>query len=125
MIGETDLATLLRTMDAALADGEFVFCTVADPQGIENIGTFREDEGWTVIVARSVADARGLRYDGVFRLITLRVHSSLLAVGFLAAMATALAREGISVNAISAFHHDHLFVPADRAEDAMRVLRTM
>jgi uncharacterized protein len=46
-------------------------------------------------------------------------------VGFLAAITARLATAGISVNAVSAFHHDHLFVPADRADDAMVLLQEM
>ena len=41
------------------------------------------------------------------RLITLTVRSSLEAVGLLAAITARLADAGISVNAVSAFHHDH------------------
>ena len=44
------------------------------------------------------------------------------AVGFLAAITTRLAEDGIPVNAVSAFHHDHLFVPLDRLDDAMAAL---
>jgi hypothetical protein len=36
---------------------------------------------------------------------------------------TALAEAGISCNAVSAFYHDHLFVPYDRAREAVTVLR--
>jgi hypothetical protein len=46
-------------------------------------------------------------------------------VGFLAAITARLAEAGISVNAVSAFHHDHLFVPADRGDEAMAALRDM
>ena len=55
-------------------------------------------------------------------MITLTVHSSLEAVGFLGAIATQLAAAGISVNPVSAFYHDHLFVPEGRTEEAMQVL---
>ena len=58
-----------------------------------------------------------------FRMITLEIRSSLDAVGFLAAVTTKLAAHGIAVNAVSAFHHDHLFVPAERAEEALALLR--
>ncbi|RWD18536.1 ACT domain-containing protein, partial [Mesorhizobium sp.] len=44
------------------------------------------------------------------------------AVGFLAAITTRLAGAGMGVNPVSAFYHDHLFVPADRAEEAMAML---
>ena len=55
--------------------------------------------------------------------ITLTVQSDLNAVGLTAVVSTALAKAGISCNVIAAVHHDHLFVPVDRADDAMRVLR--
>jgi hypothetical protein len=56
-------------------------------------------------------------------LITLTVHSSLDGVGFLAAVTARLADAGIAVNAVSAFYHDHLFVPESRAEQALRLLQ--
>ena len=55
-------------------------------------------------------------------MITLNVHSALDAVGFLAAVATALSERGIGVNPVAGYYHDHLFIPADRAEEAMAVL---
>jgi len=46
-------------------------------------------------------------------------------VGFLAAITTMLAAKDISVNAVSAYFHDHIFVPYERREDAMECLRCM
>jgi hypothetical protein len=113
-------------MRPALDDTVWVFCAAPgagppDP-ALDAVATVCEDEGWTAVVPRPRADAAGLRYDGVFRRITLTVHSSLDAVGFLAAVAGALARAGIPCNAVSGLYHDHLFVPAGRADDAMHVL---
>lgn len=86
---------------------------------------FREREGTTLIVSEDKARAAGL--DAVFRcrMVTLNIHSSLEAVGFLAAITTQLAAAGIGVNPVSAFYHDHLFVPADRADEAMDMLRKL
>ena len=36
-----------------------------------------------------------------------------------------LAEAGISVNAVSAFYHDHLFVPEHRADEALALLHGM
>ncbi len=75
-------------------------------------------------LARALAWA-GLAASFRCRMITLTVHSSLEAVGFLAAVTARLARAGMGVNPVSAFHHDHLFVPADRADEAMEILRQL
>ena len=82
--------------------------------------TFREQEGITLVMRREEAERAGMRYQFASRLITLTVHSALDAVGFLAAVTARLAEAGISVNAVSAFHHDHLFVPERRAESSPR-----
>ena len=58
-------------------------------------------------------------------MITLNVHSSLEAVGFLAAITARLAAAGMGVNPVSGFYHDHLFVPAERAAEAMEILSRM
>ena len=54
--------------------------------------------------------------------ITLGVHSSLEAVGLTAALSAGLAARGISANIIAAVHHDHVFVPWDRRDEAMAAL---
>ncbi|UEM09160.1 ACT domain-containing protein [Bradyrhizobium barranii subsp. barranii] len=129
MTGERDLDTLLRNMKPELLDGTFVFCTIPPsepvPAAVNPLLTFREQEGTTLVIPREEAEASGLRYAFASRLITLTVHSALDAVGFLAAVTARLAEAGIGVNAVSAFHHDHLFVPAERADEAMTVLRAM
>jgi hypothetical protein len=58
-------------------------------------------------------------------MITLNVHSALDAVGFLAAVMKALSVRGISTNTVSAYYHDHLFVPSERAEEALAALRRL
>jgi hypothetical protein len=82
----------------------------------------REDEGPSLILRREAAERLGYACAHVCRRITLHVRSSLAAVGFLARVCAALAGAGISVNAVSAFHHDHLFVPPERAAEALERL---
>ena len=53
------------------------------------------------------------------------VHSDLNAVGLTAAFASALGGAGISCNVVAGAYHDHLFVPVERADDAMRALRSL
>ena len=129
MPGELNLAVLLRDIKPEMHDGIFVFCTIAEgaeiPAAIRPLLTFREQEGTTLVLARDDAERAGLSHQFASRLITLTVHSSLDAVGLLAAVAARLAEAGIAVNAVSAFHHDHLFVPEHRAEEALGLLQNM
>ena len=125
MSGETDLDKLLGNMSAELVDGLFVFATVADgvvPSGLKPLMSFHEAEGLTLIVPKVDADAVGLSYAFPCRMITLNIHSSLEAVGFMARIATELAKQGMGVNPVSGFFHDHLFVPDGREQNALAVL---
>lgn len=129
MTGETDLRTLLGSMQPALQPEVLVFATVPlsqdRPEGLDPVMTFRESEGRTFILTEDAARKAGLAGTFRCRMITLNVHSSLEAVGFLAAITTRLAAAGMGVNPVSGFYHDHLFVPAERAAEAMTILREM
>ena len=124
MTGETDLSTLLSSLNAELAEDVYVFATVVGniPQDLTPQMIFHEAEGITLIVPRREAVAHGLPFEFPCRKITLNVHSALDAVGFLARITTALAQHKMGVNPVSGFYHDHLFVPEDRANDAMNIL---
>lgn len=123
----TDLRTLLTSMSPALDPRVFAFTTVTE-DAIASVAPyatmlFREPEALTAIVERNAAQGLGLDATFSCRMITLHVHSALEAVGFLAALLPRLAADRMGVNPVSAFHHDHLFVPEDRAEDALSASR--
>lgn len=126
MTAEQNLSILLSSMKPSLHPDTFVFATLSESErkklSLQSILEFREEEGVTIIVKQSEATAIGLKFQYPCRMISLNVHSDLNAVGFMARITTALAEKGISVNVVSAFYHDHLFVPVDRAEEAMGVL---
>jgi hypothetical protein len=126
MPGETNLRALLGSMSPEVLPDVFVFATLSPgtptPSGINPVMIFREREGETLILLEEEARAAGLSSAFRSRMITLNVHSSLDAVGFLAAITARLAAAGMGVNPVSAYFHDHLFVPADRADEAMTIL---
>lgn len=126
MPGDTDPARLLAGMDPVLHADRYVFVTVAElPTGLTPVATIREDEGLSAVVTGDDADAHGLAGEFGCAGITLRVHSALGAVGFLAVITRALADAGIGTNPVAGFHHDHLFVPWERRHDALAVLREL
>ncbi len=123
-----DLHQLLRSLDPVLHEGAFAFAvlpTGTDPQGLEPLASFREEEGLTVVLREETALGRQLPVLFRAAWITLRVHSDLAAVGLTAAISQALAEAGLSCNVIAGAHHDHLFVPVEAAEAALAALRAL
>ena len=111
-----------------LNDGRYVFTTVAEgvPLGVAPVVTVVEPEGLTLVLTEDDAQAAGLAYDYVAAWITLlveldarggRAHRRLLG----ASSPTA----GISCNVVAGFHHDHLFVPHERAAEAIALLEAI
>lgn len=130
MSGITNLGRLLSEMKPVLQAGMFVYCLVPSSAAdrwwrLQPLGTFREAEGLTLILPAELAAAHGLAASPPMRMITLSVHSSLEAVGLTAAVTAVLTDAGISANVVAAFHHDHVFVPAALAEDALSALQAL
>lgn len=125
MTSSKDLSHLLGAMTPVLLPQTYVFLTLkqgAPLPAIKSVMQFREAEGVTLIAEKADVEDGGLDYEFPCRMITLNIHSSLEAVGFLAVITTHLAKLGVGVNPVSGFFHDHLFIPADRAEDVMTAL---
>lgn len=130
MHGETNLDTLLRQLKPLVRPEVFVFCTVphaeyGDLASTNPFASIREEEGLTLVLVQEQADKIEMPYNGVFRCITLSVHSSLEAVGLTAVISTKLAEHQISANMLAGFHHDHVFVPAHQIESAIQILTSL
>lgn len=128
MIGETNLDKLIKTMKPKLNVGEYVFCTAKDLKLFnihEIVLFFKEEEGYTIILEKCIADSLQVDYTFIASWITLTVHSSLEAVGLTAAFSKALTNENISCNVIAGYFHDHIFVDKKDSEKAMTVLNKL
>ena len=124
----TDLNSLLKSLAPIRVPGSYAYlCLDYGSPAIAElapaaIAQFREAEGLTLIVDADLAATHS--HNILFRCawIRLEVNSALDAVGLTAAVSSALGTNGISCNVIAASHHDHLFVPLDDADKALRVL---
>ena len=130
MDGEKNLEKLLAGCSPVLSATEFVFVSspgsrYGDHSQLAPLAFIVEDEGATLVVPRSEADAHQIGYQSAFKRITLNIHSSLDAVGLTAAVTTALSDHGISANVIAGFFHDHIFVPAAVAGEALSALENI
>ncbi len=125
--GLTDLDEILRGIAPRLDSGSYVFATIDGnaPVPLTATSMMREGEGISLVMRERDANALGLETTFPCRLITLTVDTSLYSVGFLATIAKELADAGISLSAVSGFHHAHVFVPTDRAEEALEILERL
>ena len=122
--GLNDLRALLAALDPDIDPIPKRFLHVSHEKARERMADalmmFREAEGTTLIVDVDEDSAGNERM--LWARITLRVQSSLTAVGMMAAVSAALAKRGIPCNPVSAFLHDHIFVPWERRDDALDAL---
>lgn len=117
-----DLQGMLAGMDPVLDDAPYIFVVDANPaHAPQAFAMIREGEGVTWVIPAELQAEAGPE----FARITLQVHSDLEGVGLTAAVATGLASEGIACNVVAAFHHDHLFVPWERREEALTILKRL
>lgn len=115
-------------MNPKLNSGTFVFATLAPNQAIEFddiVALVREPEGISVVVDEVLARRLKLKSSCRCAWITLTVTSDLQAVGLTAAFASVLGNAGISCNVVAGTNHDHIFVPVDQADAAMKELRML
>lgn len=114
---------MVRLMDPARMPGRWVFRSVS-PGDLPALAgrmhaLFHEPEGPSVLLPATEDDGDAMAQ------ITLQVHSALDGVGLTAAASGALAAAGIPCNIIAATRHDHIFVPEDRAAEALEILRRL
>ena len=137
MAGEEDLSKLLKSMSPSLDDETFVFGNIPAKSAstLQDAATLLagksvqmilwETEGWTVIIPEKEAEGESFQAMFPCRKITLSVHSSLDAVGFMAAITRRLTTLKIGVNPVSGYFHDHLFVPVGKENAVLEALKQM
>ena len=124
------LHELIKQLSPTLDSTTYVYCTVpkakyGELEHLKPIVSIAELEGLTLVIPLDEAKTEGLDYYRVFRRITLEGHSSLEALGLTSVVTSLLAERGITTNVIAGFYHDHMFVPSDRIDEAMRALKEL
>ena len=138
--GETNITTLLCTLQPLMNPTVYVFASLpADTIQNSQLQTwllsralmvFKEpaEDSITYVLTQATAQdvqSQGLsnfKFEFECKKITIHIHSSLAAVGFMPVLTGALAARGISCNPVSGFYSDHLFVPAQRGDEALAAL---
>ena len=120
-----DLDEILASMSVRRR-GEFVYASIqAIPPDIDLLAAIWESEGLSAVVPVECAAMLGAGSGPVFTCLTLEVYSALESVGLTAVVSAVLADHGISCNVIAGLNHDHLLVPAARADESIQLLERL
>ena len=116
---------MLASLDVQRRPGVFTFVAVEVPTpGLLAAahGMVKEGTSTTLVLPVESARRAGLPVVVEMAWLSLTVQSSLEAVGLTAAFSRILGDAGISCNVLAGYHHDHVLVPVDRANDAIAAL---
>lgn len=127
MPGETDLGKMLAALRIERREDPVTVVHLREPVALGDgvMALLTEDEGTTAVVTLDEAARRGWPVEFRAAWLTVTVHSSLEAVGLTAALSEALADRGIPCNVLAGYHHDHVLVPLDRADEAVDALESL
>jgi hypothetical protein len=112
-------------LNAVLSPGTFVYCSLppgTDLAGVATVASIVEPEGISVVLSEQEAVARGWKVLFRAAWIQFGLVSALDATGLTAAVSAALADAGIGCNMVAGAYHDHVFVPVERAAEALDLL---
>ena len=118
------------------AEGKYYFAIVSEDELMALTGIlesivciYKESEGLTIVFSEdakdTVAELTEKEIMGPFALITMTAQTDLNAIGILAKITEALAKEKIAVNAFSAYYHDHILVPYEKKDNAIALIRPL
>lgn len=125
MTSENSLDLALANLDPHL-EAEYIFASLESvPPGLDPFAVVHEPEGYTVVVLASQAAQYGLATEERYARITAQAHTSLQAVAITATVTSTIASRGIACNVIAGYHHDHFFVPAERAGEALALMQAL
>jgi uncharacterized protein len=127
MTGETDLSAMLASLRIERREHPVTVVHLPEAVGLGGgvLAVIDEDEGTTAVVTIAEAERRSWPVGFRAAWLTVTVHSSLEAVGLTATLAEVLAARGIACNVLAGYFHDHLLVPLDRADEAVRSLEAL
>lgn len=128
MAGQTNLSEVLKSLQVSCDDVEYGFASVKDKQidyDDQVLGTFKEDEGLTIIASKKHFETNGIQYEGPYAKLTIEVHTSLELVGLTAVLAKKLADYQISANVVAGYFHDHIFVQYAVRQKAIEAINNL
>ena len=118
----------LSRLNPELHKGTYAFTSVpicTDINDLTIVASIHEAEGLTLVLPERQAVQHGFSIQFRCGWITLGVESALDSVGLTATFTRALADQSIACNVVAGTYHDHLFVPLDCTDAALKCLREL
>lgn len=125
MFGHIDLSEVLKSLQVSCDNVEYGFASLKNKITFidaEVLGTFKENEGLTIIASKDYFIRNKIKYQGSYAKLTIDVHTSLELIGLTPVLAGKLADNKISANVIAAYFHDHIFVQYESRQKAIDAL---
>lgn len=115
----------LAKLNPRIVDGTFWVCTIKNLSKVPDntIATFKEERGITAVIKQN--DKPNFECTDAKAMIDVGIDTPSGAEGFLAKIATAIAEDDTCVYVFSAYYQDHLFVPKEKANDIVEVLKKL
>ncbi|MDC4232289.1 ACT domain-containing protein [Actinomyces sp. B33] len=108
---------------SATFEGEYVFALVDDiPTGIRPFAIVRDADLYTVVLSTDQAADAGLPTAKTYARISLGLAADLDSIGITSTVSQVLSARSIVANVITSARQTHLFVQADRAQEAADLL---
>jgi hypothetical protein len=124
---EDNIVDIISKSSFTLLDGIFVYAKVASiPEG-NHFMISQDSEEITVVTIQEKLTQLDLieRNKDDYRLISLNVSIPFYAVGFLAKVSDAIAKEGMNILIVSTYSKDYILVKADKIDSAIIALKNL
>ncbi|MFH1089679.1 MAG: ACT domain-containing protein [Candidatus Uhrbacteria bacterium] len=121
----SEIEKTIKDSTFKVEEGKFVYAKVSKVSNIENHFMVSKDtDEITVVTKEENLSELALveRNKDFYRLIALNVSVPFYAVGFLATVSQAVAKEDMNILIISTYSKDYIMIKDDRLEDVKSVL---
>src|SRR3989344_5867979 len=116
---------IIKESTFRVEEGRFVYAKVSKAQSIEDHFMVSKDANEITVVTEeeNLSELTLVeRNKDFYRLIALNVSIPFYAVGFLATVSQAIAKEGMNILIVSTYSKDYILVKDDKVENARLVL---
>lgn len=122
---DSEIKKIIQESTFEIQGGRFVYVKALKAPSVEgHFMVSKDDDEITVITKEENLSGLTLaeRNKDFYRLIALNVSIPFYAVGFLAAVSQAIAKDGMNILIVSTYSKDYILIKDEKVEDARNVL---